>query len=66
MQIKRVLSFYDEIASEAGQAVAPPLIKVAVAAILDNPYAGRFERDLSPLTRASEEIGRNICARPVL
>ena len=65
MQIKRVLSFYDEIASEAGQAVAPPLIKVAVAAILDNPYAGRFERDLSPLTQASEEIGRNICARAV-
>jgi Amino acid synthesis len=65
MQIKRVLSFYDETASEAGQAVAPPLVKVAVAAIIDNPYAERFERDLSPLTKASEEIGRTICARAV-
>jgi hypothetical protein len=65
MQIKRVLSFYDEISSEAGQAVTPPLVKVAVAAITDNPFAARFERDLGPLTKASEEIGRTICARAV-
>lgn len=65
MQIKRMLNFYDEVAIEAGQAVAPPLVKVAVAAIIDNPYAGRFERDLSPLTKASEEIGRQICTRAV-
>ena len=48
MQIKRTLTFCDEVASEAGQAVDPPLRKVAVAAIIDNPYAGRFERDLGP------------------
>ena len=47
------------------QAVAPPLVKVAVAAILDNPYAGRFERDLGPLTKASEEVGRQVSARAV-
>ena len=61
MQIKRTLTFFDEVAMEAGQAVNPPLRKVAVAAIIDNPFAGRFERDLSALTKASEEIGRTIC-----
>ena len=61
MQIKRTLTFFDEVAFEAGQAVDPPLRKVAVAAIIDNPFAGRFERDLSSLTKASEEIGRTIC-----
>src|SRR6476660_5480296 len=61
MQIKRTLTFCDEVATEAGQPVHPPLRKVAVAAIIDNPYAGRFERDLGPLTKASEEIGRQIC-----
>jgi hypothetical protein len=61
MQIKRTLTFVDETAVEAGQAVDPPLRKVAVAAILDNPFAGRFERDLSSLTKASEEVGRHIC-----
>ncbi|MBV8838702.1 MAG: amino acid synthesis family protein, partial [Alphaproteobacteria bacterium] len=46
MQIKRVLTFIDEVTSEAGRPVTPPLRKVAVAAIIDNPFAGRFESDL--------------------
>ena len=60
MQIKRTLAFVDDVAIEAGQTVNPPLRKVAVVAIIDNPFAGKFEKDLSPLTKASEEIGRHI------
>lgn len=60
MQIKRTLAFVDEVAVEMGQAVSPPLRKVAVVAILDNPFAGKFEDDLGPLTKASEEIGRHM------
>jgi hypothetical protein len=58
MQIKRTLAFVDEVAIEAGQSVSPPLRKVAVVAVIDNPFAGKFESDLGPLTKASEEIGR--------
>jgi hypothetical protein len=65
MQIKRTLTFIEEIAQEAGQRVDPPLRKIAVAAILDNPFAGRFEPDLKPLTDASVEIGRHICGLAV-
>lgn len=61
MQIKRTLTFLDEVVVEAGQKIEPPLRKVAVAAIIDNPFAGKYERDLSALTKASEEIGRTIC-----
>jgi hypothetical protein len=61
MRIKRTLTFIDETAEEAGQRADPPLRKVAVVAILHNPFAGRFERDLSQLTDASAEIGRHIC-----
>jgi Amino acid synthesis len=61
MQIKRTLTFIDEIGAESGQQVVPPLRKVAVAAVIENPFAGRFERDLSLLTKASEDIGRHIC-----
>jgi hypothetical protein len=61
MQIKRTLAFVDEVGIEAGQGVDPPVRKIAVAAVIDNPFAGRFERDLSPLTDASAEIGRHIC-----
>ncbi len=62
MPIKRVLTFLDEIRSADGRDVAPPLRKAAAVAIIDNPFAGRFVEDLSPLTRASEAIGREICA----
>jgi hypothetical protein len=62
MQIKRILTFLDEIRSERGHDVLPLLRKVAVVAVLDNPFAGRFEQDLSALTRASEAVGREICA----
>jgi len=60
MQIKRTLTFVDEVAQEAGQRVEPVLRKVAVVAVLDNPFAGRFERDLSSLTEASAAIGKHI------
>jgi len=61
MQIKRTLTFVEDVSVEAGQRVDPPLRKVAVVAVIDNPFAGRFERDLAPLTEASAEIGRHIC-----
>jgi Amino acid synthesis len=60
MRIKRTLAFIDDVAIEAGQTVSPPLRKVAVVAVIDNPFAGKFENDLSPLTKASEQIGRQM------
>jgi amino acid synthesis protein len=61
MKIKRVLTFVDEVRGEAGRDVTPPLRKAAAVAVVTNPFAGRFENDLSPLTKASEAIGREIC-----
>jgi hypothetical protein len=62
MPIKRLLTFLDEVRAADGRDVTPPLRKAAAVAIIDNPFAGRFVEDLSPLTRASEAIGREICA----
>ena len=61
MQIKRTLTFFEEVRLEAGQQIDPPLRKVAAAAVIDNPFAGRFERDLSRLTNESAAIGQHIC-----
>ena len=60
MLIKRTLCFVDEVTSDAGEIIEPALRKVAVAGVIDNPFAGRFESDLSPLVKASEQIGREI------
>jgi hypothetical protein len=61
MLVKRTLCFVDEMTSDAGEMIEPALRKVGVVGVMDNPFAGRFERDLSPLVQASEEIGRQIC-----
>jgi hypothetical protein len=52
-----ILSFVDEVRSEAGRRTEPPLRKSAVVAIVQNPFAGRYVEDL-----ASEAIGREIAA----
>jgi hypothetical protein len=61
IQIERLLTFVDEIRSVSGRSVEPPLRKVAVAAVVRNPFAGRYEPDLGPLVEASAAIGRQIC-----
>lgn len=40
-----------------------PLIKGAVIAILKNPYAGKYQEDLSELIKASTALGQEIGAR---
>ena len=62
IRIKRVLTYLDETRVADGRDTVPPLRKAAAVAIVDNPFAGRFVQDLSLLTRASEAIGREICA----
>ncbi len=44
---------------------AVPLRKVAVVAVVENPYASRRVEDLQPLIAASEELGREMGSRLV-
>jgi hypothetical protein len=39
---------------------AAPLRKVAIAAVVKNPYAGQQVEDLRPMIAASEELGREM------
>ena len=65
MEIRKILSFVEEIRAEAGKPADPPLRKVAVAAVIANPFAGRWVEDLSPLTERSASLGREICGLAV-
>lgn len=65
MEIKRLLTYYDEVRNEAQRSVEPPLRKVAAVVIVNNPYAGRFQEDLSALVNASAEVGRAICGAAI-
>ncbi|SKA83580.1 Amino acid synthesis [Pseudomonas extremaustralis] len=66
--IRKWYSFVEEtLANETGQlADGEPVFKYAVAAVIANPYAGRYSEDLSQLIEPSpllgEEFGRRIQA----
>jgi hypothetical protein len=53
MDIRKLVTFIDEVRIEAGQAVAPPIRRVVVAAVVTNPHAGQYVEDLSDLIDAS-------------
>lgn len=61
MKIRKIFTQIEEIRSEAGIEASPPLRKVAVIAVVKNPYAGKsYQADLQALTDASAEIGREM------
>ena len=60
MNIRKLLSFVEEVRSEAGIAAEIPLRKAAAVAIVANPFAGRYQQGLSSLVEASEALGREL------
>ncbi|MFZ9233059.1 MAG: amino acid synthesis family protein [Hylemonella sp.] len=58
-------TFSEEIlANETGEAAdGAPVRKFAVVCVLENPYAGRFSRDLSLLINDSAELGQEFGSR---
>ena len=61
MKTRKIVTAIEDTYSEAGHEADPPLRKVAVVAVIENPYAGKsYQGDLSSLTEASEALGRKI------
>lgn len=56
--IRKFVTIIEEIHSEMGQPADKSLRKVAVAAIFNNPYAGRYSEDLSELIEFNPPLGR--------
>jgi hypothetical protein len=57
-------SVVQEIVHEGGPS-GPSLVKAAVAVIMSNPFAGHHVQDLSPLTKPSAALGRELGRRAV-
>lgn len=63
--IRKIVTFVEDGLTEAGQPVDPLYRKVAVAAVVTNPYAGRFSEDLSDILDFSVELADRMSARLV-
>ncbi len=58
--IRKFVTIVEEIRSGAGIVAERPLRRAAVAMVLSNPYAGRYEKDLGPLIAWSAGLGKDL------
>lgn len=65
MDIRKIVTIVDEVRLEAGRPVDPPVRRVVVAAVLANPFAGRYVEDLAPLIEESVPLGERLAAAAV-
>ncbi len=65
INIRKQMLVVEETLREVGQEVNPPLRKVAAIAVIENPYAGKYVADLSPLIDFGAELGEMLAKRAV-
>ena len=63
--IRKIVTVVEETYLEMGQTVAPPTRRAAAIAVIENPFAGRYVEDLSPLIAIGEELGELLSKRAV-
>ena len=63
--IRKIATFVEETRSEMGKNVSPPTRKAVAAAVIKNPFAGRYAEDLEELMAIGEELGGLLGERAV-
>jgi hypothetical protein len=58
MNIRKLVVEIEEVLSEEGREVYPPICRVVAMAVIKNPFAGRYVEDLSELIEAGEALGK--------
>ena len=57
MNIRKIVVTVEEVHEEMGRAIDPPARRAAAVAVIENPFAGRYEEDLGPLMEAGAALG---------
>jgi Amino acid synthesis len=57
IQIRRILTHVEDIHHEFGPRAAVPLRRGAIAVVLTNPFAGRYEPNIVPMMEALNPLG---------
>jgi len=65
IKLRKLVVQVDETRIEMGQNVDPPARRAVAIAVIDNPYAGRYEAKLDALIEAGEELGALLGSRCV-
>ena len=64
-KIRKIVTIVEETLVEGGKAVSPPTRRAAALAVIENPYAGRYVEDLSPLYEIGDQLGELLSQRAV-
>jgi len=65
VEIRKVVTIVEEIQREGEKEVSPPTRKGAAVAVIKNPFAGKYEKDLSVLMDYGEKLGGMLGERAV-
>jgi hypothetical protein len=63
VQVRKFVVTAEEILHEGGPRPAVPRRRAAAAAVLRNPYAGRYEADIMPMMEALKPLGLEMARR---
>ena len=63
IDIRRIFTQVEDIFHEGGPRPDQPLRRGAIAAVLSNPYAGRYEPDILPMMAALNPVGLDLARR---
>ncbi|HZR74001.1 amino acid synthesis family protein [Bradyrhizobium sp.] len=63
--IRKIVTVVEETLMEMGKGVNPPVRRAAAIAVIENPFAGRYVEDLSPLIAIGEELGELLAKKAI-
>jgi len=63
--IRKIVTIVEDTFLEGERAVDPPARRAAALAVIANPFAGRYENDLTPLIEIGESLGLLLAQRAV-
>ena len=63
IEIRRIVTMVEDIHHEFGPPPAQPLRRGAIAAVLTNPFAGRYEPQILPMMEALNPVGIDMARR---
>jgi hypothetical protein len=64
-KIRKIVVLVEETDTEMGKAIIPPTRRAAAAAVIENPFAGKYVQDLTELIEIGEELGTLLTERAV-
>ena len=65
MEIRKIVTVVEEIYADGEKKTARPIKKAAAIAVMKNPFAGKYQEDLTELIDNGEELGKVLGERAV-